>query len=94
MAGGISQKHRHQPRVYSGNRCTYTPVREVASVNVDDIVFCEVQPNDRFYAHLVSHKYWDDQSSCYAFTISNLAGHRNGWCYIEHIYVKLTDVTT
>jgi hypothetical protein len=74
-------------------------------VQVDDIVFCEVQPNDRFYAHLVLRKEWHRErlagmSASWAecaiggewyFTIGNIEGRENGWCRIEHIYGRLAE---
>ena len=80
------------PRVWSNDCCTYTPVVSATEVRVDDIVFCQVQPGDRFYAHLVKHKYWQYSQSKWIFTISNLQGRENGWCGIEHIYGRLTNV--
>ena len=56
-------------------------------VNEDDIVFCQVQPGDRFFAHLVSRKWFEDGE--WYFTISNSKGWENGWCSIKHIYGRL-----
>ena len=57
------------PMVASGDRCTYTPVKLVEEVAVNDVVFCEVQRGDRFYAHLVSKKEYHHRDQCYYFTI-------------------------
>ena len=80
------------PRVHSNDQTTYDPVTSADQVQVDDIVFCQVQPGDRFYAHLVKRKQWEcngfDSSEC-IFTISNANGEENGWCRIEHIYGRL-----
>ena len=78
------------PRVCSNDLCTYEPVTSADEVNIEDIVFCQVQPGDRFYAHLVSHKWFEDDE-CW-FTISNLKGRSNGWCSIKHIYGRLIRV--
>ena len=80
------------PRVSSGDMTTYRPVRSVEQVNIDDIVFCEVQPGSRFYAHLVKEKWWDAWEEKYKFTISNINGFENGHCHIEHIHGILIDV--
>ena len=84
------------PRVRSGNGCCYHPVTNADEVNVNDIVFCEVQPGDRFFAHIIKKKWWHtwdrDEPPQWAFTISNIRGHENGWCYIEHIYGKCVEV--
>ena len=81
-----------EPRFMNGERCTYEPVTSVEQGSVEDIVFCEVQYGDRFYAHLVKEKWYDDVDGCYYFTISNLAGRPNGWCAIEHIHGRLINV--
>ena len=75
------------PRVGSGDQCTYEPVTSADDVRKTDIVFCQVQPGDLFYAHLVSHKWFQDGK--WYFSISNLNGWLNGWCAIEHIYGRL-----
>ena len=67
-----------EPRVYSGDRCSYDPVTSAEQVSVDDVVFCEVQEGDRFYAHLVSRKEWHNWDECYYFWISNMKGRTNG----------------
>ena len=75
------------PRVCSGDSCTYQPVANAAEIQLNDIVFCEVQPGNRFYAHIV--KKIEDWEGRRRFTIANYAGRENGWCYSEHIYGKL-----
>ena len=64
------------PRVWPNDECTYEPVTSADDVNENDIVFCQVQPGDRFYGHLVWRKWF-------------LEGRPNGWCSIEHIYGRL-----
>ena len=81
-----------EPRVMEGSRCTYEPVTSVDQVFMNDIVFCEVQDGDRFYAHLVKSKDWHVWDECFYFWISSLKGRTNGWCHIKHIYGKLTNV--
>ena len=80
------------PRVHSNDCCTYDPVSHESEVQVDDIVFCEVQPGSRVYAHLVKMKEWQRAQQKWKFTISNMQGRENGWCFIEHIYGKLVHV--
>ena len=79
------------PRVRSNDQCAYEPVRAEEQVNVGDIVFCQVQPLDKFYAHNVKAKGKWTNGRTY-FTIANLKGRENGWCFIEHIYGRLIDV--
>ena len=81
-----------EPRVMDGSRCTYEPVTSVDQVLTNDIVFCEVQYGDRFYAHLVKSKDWHPLDNCFYFWISNLRGKTKGWCHIKHIYGKLINV--
>ena len=46
------------PRVRSNGPTTYEPVTSAYMVQVDDIVFCQVQSSNRFFADLVSSKEW------------------------------------
>ena len=77
------------PRVFPNDQTTYEPVNGAWMVWVDDIVFCQVQPGNRFYAHLVKSIEWYEDD--WAFTISNIHGFENGWCRIQHIYGRLTE---
>ena len=77
------------PRVHANDQCTFEPVISADEVKEQDIVFCEVQPGDRFFGHLVSQKWFDDGDGEWYFTITNLAGWENGWCSIKHIYGRL-----
>ena len=87
------------PRVHSNDQCTFEPVTNAEEVQQNDIVFCEVQPGDRFYAHIVKRKDWWDWWKCgkteeqggeWFFTISNIKGRENGWCAMKHIYGRMT----
>ena len=51
------------PRVNSGDECFYDPVTEPEEVKAGDIVFCQVKPSWRFYAHIVKKKVeeWVDE---------------------------------
>ena len=80
------------PQVHCGDGCTYTPVTSEQEVQVNDIVFCEVQPGDRFYAHLVLEAEEDWRSDKMRYIIGNASGRQNGWCHIEHIYGRLVKV--
>ena len=79
------------PRMSCGDMATYLPVRSADEVNIDDIVFCEVQPRNRFYAHLVKEKCM--RQGQWLFTISNINGFENGDCRFEHIHGRLSEVT-
>ena len=94
---GTSNKYRSSgsslyPKVKCGDECTYAPVEEAHEIEEYDIVFCEVQPGDRFYAHMVKAKYWDTTDNCWYFIISRIDGKENGWCALEHIYGRLVKV--
>ena len=87
------------PKVDSGDECLYDPVTEPEEVKVNDIVFCQVKPTWRFYAHVVKKKVeeWvdaDDYKKGHkvTFSISNLRGYVNGWCTMETIYGKLVQI--
>ena len=79
------------PFVKPNDRCTYAPVTREEDVQLKDIVFCQVQPRNYFYAHLVTRKERYRGGRVY-FAISTAKGHDNGCCYIEHIYGKLIKV--
>ena len=81
------------PYVLPGDGCTFTPVTDQNQVRVTDIVFCEVQPLGRFYAHMVVEKQ-EESSGKMRYIIGNASGHQNGWCHIEHIYGRLVKVDT
>ena len=78
------------PRVISGDSCTYEPIANHDLIQLGDIEFCEVQPDDRFYAHIVKRIGEFEGQRC--FTIANISGRENGWCFDEHIYGKLIHV--
>ena len=83
-----------EPLVCSGeNIVLYPIITGITNIRAGDIVFCSVQPSDRYYVHLV----WDVREAmeengverlCYTIG-NNRAGDRkrvNGWCFKEHIY--------
>ena len=81
------------PRVCSGDMTTYVPVTEECEVQEDDIVFCEVQPGDRFNAQLVLSI--DEGTAApdgkKTYWIGNAKRHMNGWCYIGHIHGRMVE---
>ena len=80
------------PKVHSGDLCSYIPVRFEEQVVEDNVVFCQPQPKNYYYAHNVQRKEWDYDHGKYKFWIANMRGRINGWCFIEHIYGKLVEV--
>ena len=78
------------PWVFSGDSCTYAPVTEPKELRLHDIVFCQVQPGDRYYAHII--KQIVERKGRLRFTLSDLKGRENGHCEMEHIYGKLIHV--
>ena len=80
------------PRVHSNDLCCYLPVRFDLQVGVGDIVFCQVQPQGYYYAHLVKDKEYMADLSCYRYWISNLKGRVNGYTFLQFIYGKLFQV--
>ena len=84
------------PKISSNDLCFYEPVHhDPANIDVDDIVFCEVEPARRFYTHVVKKVslQWYEKYSRYewCYTISDLAGTENG-CFIDQVYGKLFKV--
>ena len=76
----------------SNDQCTYELVSTDDEVSQGDIVFCQVQPADTFYAYHAKKKEVWGGTGKYSYTIANLKGRENGWCYIEHIYGRLAEV--
>ena len=84
------------PFVHANDSCLFEPVVNPDELKVNDIVFCEVQPGDRFFAHLI-HKIewvtWDNPLDFRRrFTIGDIGGHVDGYCFDEHIYGRLVEV--
>ena len=80
------------PIVQSGDCCIIEPILDCGTLVVGDIVFCEVQPTNRFYAHKVLHiGVWHGRRY---FDIGNNHDppHKNGWCYDCHIYGQMVEV--
>ena len=83
-----------EPLVFSGDVCFLWPILSgKTEILPGDIVFCEVQPNGRFYCHLVWNKgMYPTQSGTekeyYVIGNNKEGGKRrmNGWCYNEHSY--------
>lgn len=70
-----------QPRIESGQLVTV----ENGFVQVGDIVLCKV--SGRVLLHLVSAIGSDGR-----YQISNNKGHVNGWCTIQNVYGRVTQV--
>ena len=96
------------PKVWSGDCCLFEPVVNCNNLVLGDIVFCKVQPGDRYYSHKILDIWWEpvsQQMRAYApteeianmdkwrtYTIGNNAGRQNGFCYDWHIYGRLVEV--
>ena len=69
------------PVVKSGDLCEFVPFQEGSSVaysiNVGDVVFCAVQPKNRFYAHFVLEKQFDARRGEQYCIIGNKDGLQN-----------------
>ena len=89
-----------EPLVYSGDICFIWPLQPgITQIKPGDIVFCQVQPRQTYYVHLV----WSvsnyrtktgTERTCYLIG-NNKQGEGkkyNGYCYREHIYgiVRMT----
>ena len=80
------------PLIHSNDLCYFEPVY-AQDVRVGDIVFCQVEPGGRFYAHRVLAKRWDWDArynwNDYCFWIGNMKGRCNGWCFSDQVYGRL-----
>ena len=96
------------PLVQSEDACTFHPIqavtakggkfsiqKEASEIEVGDIVFCQVQPSQLFYAHIV-HKVERKVERMYVhrpkYSIGNIQGRIDGLCYREHIFGILVAV--
>ena len=81
------------PVVYSGDVTMWEPVTDHDALVVGEIVFCLVQPTQRYFGHAI-HKidYWNGTKY---WEIGNMSEppHINGYCYKEHIYGTLMEVS-
>ena len=93
------------PLVQSDDACTLHPIqavtakegahsvqKEASEIGVGDIVFCQVQPSQQYYTHIVLDVGWCFWSKEPKYWIGNIQGRRNGWCYREHIFGVLVEV--
>ena len=99
------------PLIQSGDACTFHPIqavtakegvhsiqKEASEIGVGDIVFCQVQRSQQYYAHIVcSEEVEQEYSSCgyrqeTKYWIGNIQGRVNGWCHREHIFGVLVEV--
>lgn len=74
-----------QPRIYSGDLVTCTPVRPETVVEAGDVVLCTVE--GRHFLHLV--KAVDGER----YQIGNARGHVNGWTPRAKLHGRVTAVT-
>ena len=93
------------PLVQSHDGCTFHPIqavtdmegrhaviKEASEIGVGDIVFCQVQTSQQYYAHIVLWTEQDLHAKEMKYWIGNLEQRVNGWCYREHIYGILVGV--
>ena len=66
--------------------------KEASEIGVGDIVFCQVQTSQQYYAHIVLSTQDDLHAKETKYWIGNLQQRPNGWCYREHIYGILVGV--
>ena len=66
--------------------------KEASQIYVGDIVFCNVQRTQQYYAHIVLEIEYDVHARESRYWIGNIEQRHNGWCYREHIYGILIEV--
>ena len=91
------------PTVHTDDCCLFEPVLDPGLLREGDIVFCQVQPGDRYFAHKILKIEWFKAAASATpaghtmtrcFTIGNNRGHANGWCLDHHIYGRLVEVVS
>ena len=93
------------PLVQSDDACTFHPIQAVSAgdgehditkdeseIDVGDIVFCQVQRSQQYYAHIVLRVERDYYANEVKYWIGNIQNRYNGWCYREHIFGILVKV--
>jgi len=82
------------PFVRSGDVTMWEPVKDHSLLEVGDVVFCVVQPGDRFYGHMI-HEFgtWITGMSYYVIGNMKDSMRINGWCYAEHIFGRLMEIS-
>ena len=79
--------------VWSGDMTMWEPLHDHSLLEVGEVVFCAVQPHSRFYGHMIHEigtwlvvPYW---------MIGSMKDpvHINGWCYAEHIFGRLMEIS-
>ena len=78
------------------DQVTFAPVKQHWQVKINNIVLCEVQPENILVENRVLEEglWYDDGHPDRARTyyiIGNDEGVQDGWCYIDHIFGKLVD---
>ena len=100
-----STGHSMWPLVQENDACLFHPIQAVTAedgvhtiqkdeseIDIGDVVFCQVQTSNQYFAHFVLKKEWDYSTEEPRFWIGNVQGHKNGWARREHIFGILADV--
>ena len=66
--------------------------KEASEIGVGDIVFCQVQRSQQYYAHIVLEVERDYYAQESKYWIGNIERKINGWCFREHIFGILVEV--
>ena len=89
------------PAVQEGGYCVFEPVLCLSKLQIGDIVFCQIEPEETFCAHTISGlskpsaasaQYGDDDGEWVNFSISTQHGKQVGNCYRYQIYGSLVKV--
>ena len=71
----------------------WEPVTDHEKLVVGEIVWCQVQPTQRYYGHVIHEVgYWGDKKYWWIGNL-DIPPWYNGWCYKEHIYGVLFEVS-
>ena len=66
--------------------------KEASEIGVGDIVFCQVQRSQQYYAHIVLEEEFDYYAREPKYWIGNIEQRKNGSCFREHIFGILVEV--
>ena len=90
------------PRVLEGDCCIFEPVVVLSKLRIGDLVFCQTQPDDNFFARTISWALTPSVASARdgdgdigtwkKYGIATQKGKHVGHCYGNNIYGRLVEV--
>ena len=80
------------PKVQPGDCCLLEPCTSDSDLYENDIVFCEIEPNKRFFVGQIKIVEYPAASAHDPMGPKYHIGNEAGWCFKERIYGRLFEV--